>query len=501
MNRDTGVITHIGTMNAVPGNTCNMPMGTCLGNTVRNLYMGPDQQLYGTAWPLDEMTTQTFLYKIDKNTAQATNVCEFLPFGLTYSCINVGIDSAGLVYWKVPRFGAMGVRRLNMGTCALSVFIASTPDVTATTLYYDKLYFINATGYMLRVDPPSTTVIDTGYNTGIIYNVPIPGLGDVVGCDVTDENCWMPTTFFPYIDSTYTTDLRAAHGTLDKSTEPFYILNPETTTTTLFLNRSISGTSQIVYGAAPTCYHNITVNIPPLAKRDGMVYAGAGVMYFSAPIPASYPTGGGGSLLSLYDRASMTIMPMGRMGNTENITKLMMSPGGQLYAVSESRVLYTITGTSLNTVCTLPAEVSAVFGFHGPSTTVLVQDSVAGTIAVMSPTTCAINPLPVATYTCVGGAGAVVNDVLYCVTTTDVISITFGGVVTTVGTHSVSPLSNVPRVLGYCHGGGPTNTLTMYSQRKFFDINTSTGVLSNQEDFDLGAAPYEWYPSSSVWCA
>jgi hypothetical protein len=215
------------------------------------------------------------------------------------------------------------------------------------------------------------------------------------------------------------------------------------------------------------------------------------------PIPLGM---GGGSMLSLYDRSTMTMLPMGRISETENITKLMMSPGGQLYALSESRILYTVTGTSMSTVCALPADVSAVFGFHGPSTTLLVQNSVAGTIDVMSPTTCALNPSPIATFTCTGGAGAVINDVLYCVTTNTVTSITFGGTVTAVGTHSVTPLTDVPRVFGFCHGGGG-NTLTMYHGRKFYDINTATGALSNEENFDLGTAPYQWYPSSSVWCA
>lgn len=501
MSMTTGTIVNYGTLNAVPGNMCNVSMGTCVGNAVRNLFMGPDQQLYGAALLLDTFYDQTYLYKITPTAPPtATVVCPFSIFGLRPHSVNMGISSTGVTYWKVAgptNFGQ--IRRINLSTCAVTIHVATSFHASAATLYFDTLYFINGTGRLLTNTPPSTTIVDTGLDTGILYSgalVTIIGEGgDAIEC--MDDACWAPTTFFPYIDFDYQTSLRVAPGTVDHTYQPFSILYETNGTTSLFLNRSMTGTGQVVYGAAPTCYHNISVNIPPLAKRDDedMVYAGQGIMYVSMPIPAAM---GGGTMLSLYDRAAMTMLPMGRISETENITKLMMSPGGQLYALGESRVLYTVTGTTMSVVCTLPAEVSVVFGFHGPSTTLLVQNSVAGTIDVMSPTTCALNPSPIATHTCTGGAGAVVNDVLYCVTTSTVTSVTFGGTVTTVGTHSVTPLADVPRVFGFCHGG---NTLTMYYGRKFYDINTSTGALTNEEDFDLGAPPYEWYPSSSVWCA
>lgn len=499
MDITTGVITFIGTLNAVPGNMCSVSMGTCVGNVVRNLYIGPDQQLYGAALPLMMDSDTSYLYKIDTNTAAATVVCPFSAFGLLPHSVNMGISSTGVTYWKVSgptNFGQ--VRRINLSTCAITVHISTSFHASASTLYFDTLYFINGTGRLLTNTPPSTTLVDTGFDTGILYSGAIVvGMGgDAIDC-TTNDACWAPTTFFPYINSAYETDLRVAPGTTDHTSQPFSILYETNGTTSLFLNRSITGTGQVVYGAASTCYHNISVNIPPLAKRDDdMVYAGSGIMYVAMPIP---PARGGGSLLMLYDRAIMTMLPVGRISETENITKLMMSPGGQLYALGASRILYTVTGTTLSAVCSLPVEVSAVFGFHGPSTTLLVQNSVTGTIDVMSPTTCALNPSPIATFTCAGGAAAVVNDVLYCVTTSSVTSITFGGTVTAVGTHSVTPLADVPHVFGFCHGGG--STLTMYHGRKFYDISTTTGALSNEQDFDLGTAPYEWYPSSSVWCA
>jgi len=500
MDPSTGSISFINKMGIVLPD-CNPSVQACYGNTVRSLYMGPDQELYGTTWEISASIVPTFLYKIDKTNANAQIVCQFLPFFLFYQTVGIGIDSTGIMYWKRP--GTNDVRMLDMTTCIISGFSLDF-NATASTLYFDKLYFIDPAGRMLRIDPPVPSVVDTGYDTGIIYGVPQPiiGPGPSATCFL-DDQCWAPTILFPYINAAYQTDLRAGYGTPDKSSEPFYVVDPDTTTTTLFLNRSITGTGQIVYGAAPTCYHNISVNIPDIVKRAPMsVSPGDGVLYLSAPIPAGYPAagGGGGSLLSLYARSSNMALPVGRMGYTENITKLMMSPGGQLYGVSAgTNRIYTISGGgALSLVCTM-SNVNAVFGFQSLTDVVLVQDGT-GAIRAMDPDTCTLAVSPIAMFDC--DNGAVVNGILYCVGPTDVTSITVFGVVTTLGSHGAtftSPTSS-PRPFKYCHDGG-VSSLVLFHDHQFSDVSAVNGSLSNTVPFTLGSGSYDWYPESSVWCA
>lgn len=501
MDPTTGSISFIGKMSGIVFPDCDPLAGFCYGNTVRSLYMGPDQQLYGTAWEIAASIVPTFLYKIDKTNANSQVVCQFLPFFLYYQTVGIGIDSTGIMYWKRP--GTNDVRVLDLTTCIISAFSLNF-NATASTLYFDKLYFIDPAGRMLRIDPPNPTVVDTGYDTGIIYGVPppisLPGPSEIC---FTDDQCWAPTTFFPYVNAALQTDLRTAYGTPDKTSQPFHIVDPDTTTTTLFLNRSITGTGQIVYGAAPTCYHNISVNIPDIVKRAPMsVSAGEGVLYMSAPIPPTFGLFQGGSLLSLYDRASNMALPLGRMGTTQNITRLFMSPaggGGQLYGVDTAQEnLYTISGGGVLTpVCSM-SNVVAVFGFESVSSTIIVQTS-GGNIAGMDALTCTVSPTVLATHAC-GTGGTMFGDVLYCVDGTNIVSVMLSGVVTTLGAHgaTIANIANA-QLFKYCHDG--TSTLALFHDHQFSDVNILTGTLSNTVPFTLGSGAFDWFPSSSVWCA
>lgn len=495
MNPATGDITFIGKMR-VDFPLCNAD--TCYGTTIRSLYMGPDQQLYGTAWELAASLQPTFLIKIDKNNAAPQIVCQFLPFFLYYQTIGIGIDSNGLMYWKRP--GTNDVRILDLTTCAISSFSLDF-NATAATLYFDKLYFIDPTGRMLRIDPPDPTVVDTGYDTGIIYGVPEATIVGNSSLCFGNDMCWAPTTLFPYVDAAYETSMRAAYGTVDVSRELFYTLYPENATAPLlFLNRSITNTSQIVYGAAPTCYHNVSVNIPPIVSKRELSLSmspGNNVLYMAA----SMPNGGEDSLLVTYNRRTNTALPLGRRQQT-NIARLFVSPSGnQLYGVdSMYRSLY--VGTDLQTQCTM-TNVSAVYGFSSDGNTIIVQTT-DGNIRPMNPQTCVVSTgTPLATFAC-GPVGALFNDdLLYCVDDTHitVVNLASAGAPTVLQAHGLSSVATTSTTLFKACRTDGSAMMTLFHNHQFLDVSTSTGALSNTIPFTLGVSTYPWYPAASVWCS
>jgi hypothetical protein len=472
MDPATGVITFIGQMAGLPPSECNDVQ--CYGNTVRALYMGPDQQLYGTAWENSASIVPTWLYKIDTTNANAQTICQFLPYYLNYQTIGIGIDSTGVMYWKRP--GYSEVLTLDLGTCAVSVFSAPF-NATGSTVYFDKLYFINEMSELLRIDLPNPTVINTGFTVDVFYNVPFGSVfvNGTVGVCFSSDMCWAPTTFFPFIDASLATSLRAAYGSIDVTYEPFVTIDETTGFTTLVLNRSITSTGQIVYGAAPTCYHNISVNIPPLAKRQ----ESANPILFSTVLPS------GNSLITLYEPATKTAQPLGMVEGV-SLVKLFAFQQQQ-YAVSSLGALYMLTGATAQHICA-PVDATAFYGFHG-SVIWIEKD---GFIRALDPVSCTLAPTPIAAFAC-GAEGAVLNNVLYCVSSTDVTSVDAGGIVTPIGSHA--PFSPGFKVFTR---GGSLRVLELSSEGAIVTVDTQNGsVSSSGETFAFYTTPFPWYPSSS----
>jgi hypothetical protein len=472
MDPVTGVITPIGQMAGVPFYDCNYEF--CYGSTVRSLYMGPDQQLYGTAWEMTQaVVIPTWLFKIDPATANSVAICEFLPYYLNYKTIGIGIDSSGIMYWKVP--GDFEVMSLDLSTCAVSIFSAPF-NATSATLYFDKLYFITDEQRLLRIDLPNPTVIDTGLTVDVFYNIP-----NTIECYL-DDMCWAPTTFFPYIDAGLNTSLRAAYGSLDATYEPFVTINETTGDTSIFLNRSITSTAQIVYGAAPTCYHDISVQIHSFARKWNPVVT-PGVITFSSHLPDN------SSLISEYDPTSKTIHPLGKVAG---VLLVKTFSDTKRYGLSVTGELFTLEGVTATRVC-LP-NVSAVYGFH--ESDILVEKD--GFIRTMDPVSCALGEIPIAEFSC-GQQGIILGSTLYCVSTTAFTSIDVSsspGVVSNIGSTSFSAL---PNLFPWRSNDAASPSIVWMDATGTFEtisVTDASVIPAPLEPFGFYSTRVTWYPLS-----
>lgn len=344
MNMLTGEITVVGRM---------------LGNySVLNLFMGPDNLLYGVGTRIggcNPITQPTMFFRVDKATGVATQLCNTTAFLLNSPSITLGINSNGTVFFKIS--GITFLFSVNLATCTLTQLGPNGHVTFMGTVYKDIVYENGAFFYDgLNLYPLSRTV------------PPYTGAPVYVGCNWTLNSAGFDTAYglYPYVNSTNITSFRlflvpSATPTIEQfmtvGLDPSNLCN-----LTLDLTIPVNNLNYTVWDVTSPCYYNIQQEgtIPPIAKRDTL--PDGYTVYLSVE-----------DVVFVFDPVAVSVMPYlgGEFGGVVGVVfdELFTSSGGILYGLKKKQggvgfTVYAVNVPSSTVMCdyTTPGGVSGESG-------------------------------------------------------------------------------------------------------------------------------------------